>query len=60
MKLVAVLVMDDGVTWSTPDGSSLCLVTVEEYEALADNLIDPSDLNPVLELVIRDHTVRSK
>jgi len=57
LKTVPILIMDDGETWSGVNGSSICLISVDEYEALSDGLIKVSELNPMLELGIRDYTL---
>lgn len=56
MKIVPILVMDDGETWGGVDGSSICIISVEEYEALSDGIIDASDLKPMFEMGLRDYT----
>jgi hypothetical protein len=56
LKIVPILVMDDGETWGGVDGSSICIISVEEYEALSDGIIDASDLKPMFEMGLRDYT----
>ena len=53
---VAILITDDGETWGGVDGASICLISREEYESLADGIIDTGDLKPILELGLRDYT----
>jgi hypothetical protein len=48
--------MDDGETWGGVDGASICIISVEEYEALSDGIIDASDLKPMFEMGLRDYT----
>lgn len=57
---VPILIMDDGETWSAPDGASICVISMEEYEDLCDDRIDTGDLNPIFELGLRDYTLESK
>ena len=57
---VAILINDDGETWGGVDGASICLISREEYEALADGIIDTGELKPILELGLRDYTERNK
>lgn len=61
MKYVSIIVGHryDIETWSEIDGASICVISVEEYKALADGLIETSDLKPMLELGLRDYTFRS-
>jgi hypothetical protein len=56
MKVHSILVLNDGETWETMDGQSLCIVTDEEYQSLLLGKIRPKDLTPVLELTINDMT----
>ncbi|MGA0355913.1 MAG: hypothetical protein ACO3OC_11620 [Ilumatobacteraceae bacterium] len=45
--------IDDGLTWSTVEGSSICIITREEFEKLLEGEIDPSQLRPVSEITLR-------
>jgi hypothetical protein len=56
LKIVPILVMDDGETWGGVDGASICIISVEEYEALSDGIIDVSWLKPMFEMGLRDYT----
>jgi len=59
-NLIPILINDDGETWCGVDGTSICLISREEYEALADGIIDTGDLKPILELGLRDYTEGNK
>jgi len=59
-NLIPILINDDGATWCGVDGASVCLISREEYEALADGIIDTGELKPVFELGLRDYTERNK
>ncbi len=52
----AILVLNDGTTWSGVDGSSICIITDEDLEHLNDGLC-PSELDsPLFELRLTDCT----
>lgn len=53
----SILVLNDGDTWSGVDGCSLCIITEEDHEQLCEGL-EPSDINPVFELALRDVTLQ--
>ena len=53
----AILVMDDGETWSGVDGASICLITDRQYNDLIDGKEDPASINPIFEMGLRDYTL---
>jgi len=57
-ETVTILIMDDGETWGGVEFASLCTISKEEYMALCDGLITCGDLKPMLELVLRDYTIK--
>ena len=59
-NLIPILINDDGETWCGVDNASICLISKEEYEALADGIINTGELKPVFDLVLRDFTERNK
>ena len=56
MKAHAIVVLGDGETWSMVEGSSICIISDEELKALIDGDIDPRDLQPMVEPLIKDFT----
>lgn len=56
MKVHAIVVLNDGETWSTVAGSSICIITDEEMQALIDGDITTVDLTPISELMLKDMT----
>lgn len=56
MKVHAIVVLNDGETWSTVAGSSICIITDEEMQALLDGDITAVDLAPLAELMLKDVT----
>jgi hypothetical protein len=53
----AILVMDDGETWSGVDGASICIITDRQYNELIDGTTQLEDLGPIFELGLRDYTL---
>ena len=45
----AIVVLDDGNTWSTVGGSRICFITDEQLEELGGGL-EPSDITPLYEV----------
>lgn len=56
MKTHAIVVLNDGETWAGVDGSSICIISDDELQALIDGDISPHDLQPIVELLIKDFT----
>lgn len=56
MKVHAIVVLNDGETWSTVAGSSICIITDEEMQALIDGDISAYDLTPLSEIMLKDMT----
>jgi hypothetical protein len=56
MKARAIVVLGDGETWSMVEGASICIISDDELQALCDGDIDPRDLQPMVELLIKDFT----
>jgi hypothetical protein len=56
MKAHAIIVLGDGETWSSVDGSSICIIDENELTALIEGDIKPRDLHPIVELGVRDFT----
>ena len=52
----AILVMDDGETWSGVDGASICS-SPTAYNDLIDGKEDPASINPIFEMGLRDYTL---
>lgn len=59
-KTIPILIMDDGETWSGVDGASICLVSEEDHDRLIDGILRPCDLDPILELGLKDYTTYAK
>lgn len=49
-----ILVLPDGETWNTLDGCSICVITEEDFELLSNDRICAHDLNPVVEIALRN------
>lgn len=47
-----ILCVGDEV-WLPVDGASICTITEQDYQALADGKISTADLRPVNEIVLR-------
>jgi len=47
------IIVIDGDTWSTVDGSCICIITREEFEKLLQGEIKPKHLRPVSEITLR-------
>lgn len=60
MKVHTIVVLSDGETWSTLDGSSICVVTDEELQALIDGDIDTRDLQPIAEIALQNLTPKTE
>lgn len=56
----AILVMDDGETWSGIDGASICLITTDQYNDLCDGEVDAASLTPIFEMGLRDYTLMNR
>ena len=56
MKAHAIVVLGDGETWSMVEGSSICIISDDELQALCEGELDPRDLQPIVELLIKDFT----
>jgi hypothetical protein len=59
-KHIAIIVLADGQTWETIDGQSICIITEEQYENLCEDRIDARDLNPMVEIGLKDFTLPHK
>jgi hypothetical protein len=53
---VAILINDDGETWSGVDGASICLISDKQHQELIEGTISTGDLKPIFELGLRDYT----
>lgn len=56
MKTHAIVVLSDGETWSTVDGSCICIISDDELKSLIEGEISTHDLRPIVELGLRDYT----
>lgn len=56
----AILVLDDGETWSGIDGASICLITEDQYNDLIDGKEDAASINPIFEMGLRDYTLTNR
>ena len=59
VKTHAILVLDDGETWSGVDGATICIISDEDLERLNFDEMPVSELAPIFELGLRDYTLRS-
>lgn len=56
----AILVLNDGETWSEIDGASICIITEDQYNDLIDGKEDASSINPIFEMGLRDYTAAKR
>jgi hypothetical protein len=49
-KTVAIVILNDGETYSDIRGCSICIITREEQEALDNGSITCGDLKPIVEI----------
>lgn len=49
----AIVVLNDGDTWTTLNGCSIVIINEEELNDLADGLIACQDLHPLFEIGLR-------
>ena len=56
VKTHAILVLDDGETWSGVDGATICIISDEDLERLNIDEMSVSELAPIFELGLRDYT----
>jgi len=47
---MVIIILNDGETWSTIDGCSICTITEEEFKKLCNDEITAGDLNPISEM----------
>lgn len=59
MKTHAIVVLNDGETWAGVDGSSICIITEAELQALIDGDINVYDIQPMLEIMLKDLTPKT-
>ena len=52
----AILVLNDGETWSEIDGASICIINRNDYNRLLDGTEEAHTINPMFELGLRDYT----
>ena len=52
----AILVLNDGETWSEIDGASICIIDRRTYNDLCDGSEEPHTINPMFEMGLRDYT----
>jgi hypothetical protein len=55
-KFFAVIVLSDGETWETVEGQSICIIDEDQYAKLCNDEISARDLQPVVELGLKDYT----
>lgn len=55
-----IIVFPDGETWNTADGSSIKIITADQFRQLADDEIDAGDLVPLAEIHLSDFTPEPK
>jgi hypothetical protein len=55
-KFFAVIVLSDGETWETVEGQSICIIDEDQYAKLSNDEIPARDLQPVVELGLKDYT----
>ena len=54
--MYAILVLNDGTSWTGIDGSSICIITAEDHKELCAGMC-PSDIDdPVFEMRLTDCT----
>jgi hypothetical protein len=47
---VTIVVLNDGSTYSTVKGCSICIIPVEQLEAVENSGGDAADFNPIVEI----------
>ena len=55
MKTRTIIVLSDEETWNEIDGCSICIVTEEQFNELADDRIDVRDLTPLAEIGLKHY-----
>jgi len=53
----AILVLNDGETWSEVDGASICIINRNSYNDLCDGEVDAASITPIFEMGLRDYTL---
>lgn len=51
-----IIVLNDGETWSTAAGCSLCVISDDDMAKLESGEITPRDLQPISEIGFSNHT----
>lgn len=47
---VALLILDDGVTYSRIEGASICVISEEEYEEVLNGDLKLKNVTPIIEI----------
>ena len=55
--MYAILVLNDGKTWTRLDGSSICIIREEEYDELCVGMCPSKIDDPVFEMRLTDCTL---
>jgi hypothetical protein len=53
--LMTILVLNDGETWSSVEGCSICMITQAQHSRLCEGE-EPSDIDPVMEISLKEVT----
>jgi hypothetical protein len=55
---VAIVVLNDGTTYTDVNGCSILIVSREEYDRVIQSGGDARDFNPIAEVALFNHTIR--
>tara|TARA_R100001594_G_scaffold107682_1_gene142351 strand:- start:52541 stop:52717 length:177 start_codon:yes stop_codon:yes gene_type:complete len=53
-KLMTILVLSDGETYTGVDGCSICFITPEQHDMLCEGS-SPKDIDPVHEIGLKEY-----
>jgi len=57
MEYKTIVILNDGDTWSTVNGCCLAVISQADLDKLEAGTIEAKDLEPIMELGIRDITL---
>ena len=55
MSTVAVVVLNDGETFSTAEGCSIVIITKDQLEEVSSGIEKISDITPILEIGLSEY-----
>ena len=56
----AILVLNDGETWSEIDGASICIIDRNTFNSLLNGTEEANTINPIFEMGLRDYTLMNR